>query len=181
MVRTMKLTKRMNEIEEELRVQSYLSGGKETERTKSLTEEYQRLMKEQEKKEKQIEEMAKDLHRNRCGGCGEELCEYKIPTNDEFSCIDYKTATALYTAGYRKASDVAEEIFAEIVKPIDRAIQFYDMLSINTFDSIEQAKARASKEALQAIRETFAKLKKKYTEEDLRRFEAEHAKEDEDE
>ena len=73
-------------------------------------------------REKQIEEMAKGLHRNRCGGCGEELCEYKIPTNDEFSCIDYKMATALYNAGYRKSTEVAEEIFGEIDRMIYKVL-----------------------------------------------------------
>lgn len=89
---------------------------------------------------KQIEEMAKGLHRNRCGGCGEELCEYKIPTNDEFSCIDYKMATALYNEGYRKASEVAEEIFAEIEEKgkVDEPIVEYYILSYSELAELKK-------------------------------------------
>ena len=105
-------------------------------------------------RDKQISEMAKDLHRNRCGGCGEELCEYKIPTNDEFSCIDYKTATALYTAGYRKASDLAEEIFAEIENLItNECLVLKDEQGIDGY-------VKAS------VHYAIAKLKKKHTESD---------------
>ena len=66
-------------------------------------------------KEKQIEEMAKvidcslpllDCEAWRCDGCKYE--KYK------HMCMGIKQAEVLYNKGYRKASDVAREIFAEI-------------------------------------------------------------------
>ena len=56
----------------------------------------------------------------------------------------------------------AREVLEEIENSLDQTIQFYNMITINTFDAIEQAKARASKEALQAICNYLAELKKKY-------------------
>ncbi len=61
--------------------------------------------------EKQIEEMAKVLCKN-YGGCGN--CMF-FP-----SCDVKPLAILLHDADYRKASEVAEEIFAEIVKTIHR-------------------------------------------------------------
>lgn len=55
-------------------------------------------------KEKQIEEMAKVM----CGSC---------PDNNECMrclCATWYDAEALYKAGYRKQSEVVEEIFEEI-------------------------------------------------------------------
>ena len=78
-----------------------------------------------ENREKQIEEMA-DI-----------LCEAKghdCNGGDDCRCV--KQAEALYNAGYRKASEVAEEIFAEIEEHI--------MLEFNEV--------------------AYAELKKKYTE-----------------
>ena len=140
----MKLTKRMNEIEEELRVQSYLSGGKETERTKSLTEEYQRLMKEQEKKEKQIEEKKKIISDicpfyKEYGTC--EQCNTELDIDDA-PCYWECMANAIVNNGYRKASEVAEEIFGEI----ERVVNYALCVDITEW-------------------EAFAELKKKYTEE----------------
>ena len=54
-------------------------------------------------RDKQIEEMAKDVTRSIC------WCNEEIPTVDGMG-----TAITLYNKGYRKASDVAEEIFGEI-------------------------------------------------------------------
>jgi hypothetical protein len=54
-------------------------------------------------RDKQIEEMVKDVTRSIC------WCNEEIPTVDGMG-----TAITLYEKGYRKASDVAEEIFAEI-------------------------------------------------------------------
>ena len=109
--------------------------------------------------EAQIVEMAKIC----CLICEFEHCGECLNGPGLGNCgMAMLTAQKLYNAGYRKASDVVAEIFEEIINPINRAIQFYDMLSINTFDSIEQARASASKEALQAIRDTFSELRKKY-------------------
>lgn len=61
-------------------------------------------------KEKQIEEMARDLCEcyNSDGSCWQDdkPCDLR--------CDEYTNAQYLYDKGYRKASDVAEEIFAEI-------------------------------------------------------------------
>lgn len=83
-------------------------------------------------KDKQIEEMAKLTKQrcridNLCGSCTWETC------ND---CL----SEALYNAGYRKAPEVAREIFEEIESMEINGI-------IYTFSS------------------NFAELKKKYTEE----------------
>lgn len=53
-------------------------------------------------KEKQIEEMAKDLRALDC-----------LQHNPNYS-IEYQRAMGLYSLGYRKSKDVAREIFAEI-------------------------------------------------------------------
>lgn len=55
-------------------------------------------------REKQIEEIAKAM----CAGC---------PDNKECMhclCADWYKAESIYNAGYRKADDVAKEIFEEI-------------------------------------------------------------------
>lgn len=60
--------------------------------------------KDSDRREKQIEAIAKVI----CGGC---------PDNKECMhclCADWYRAEALYNAGYRKQSEVAREIFAEI-------------------------------------------------------------------
>ena len=61
-------------------------------------------------KEKQIEEMARDIceHYNSDGTC------YHDGKPCDFKCEGFTDAQYLYEKGYRKASDVAEEIFAEI-------------------------------------------------------------------
>jgi hypothetical protein len=57
-------------------------------------------------KEKQIEEMAKIFcgMKNGCDGC----------MWDKVHCYERNDAKDLYNAGYRKASEVAREIFEEI-------------------------------------------------------------------
>jgi hypothetical protein len=78
------------------------------------------------KSNKQIEEMAKYIC-NACemgNGFGSGCCE----GNDYIKCgISIETAQAIYNAGYRKASEVAREIFEEIeegVKAAFSALQF---------------------------------------------------------
>ena len=86
-------------------------------------------------KEKQIEEMArsscsiydKNNTTTPCGG--EMLCD--------FNCTQYNTCKVLYENGYRKASDVARELFEEIeevigIRLIDDDILRYEQdLSVN--------------------------------------------------
>jgi hypothetical protein len=61
-------------------------------------------------KEKQIDEMAKVIARR--------SKDFRNP-NVAFMTTATKTAESLYNAGYRKADDVAEEIFEEIEKLIE--------------------------------------------------------------
>ena len=56
---------------------------------------------------KQIEEMTETLCNIECKGMKCNVC-------DHYGCEYRMLAEALYTAGYRKATDVAEEIFGEI-------------------------------------------------------------------
>ena len=66
-------------------------------------------------RDKQIEEMTKLI----CSTCQRELdpCGGKKPCRSAIAeCND------LYNAGYRKASDVAREIFEEIEKAIDSCV-----------------------------------------------------------
>ncbi len=64
-------------------------------------------------RDKHIEEMAKDV----CPLIEEyetcEKCDAKLDIGDE-PCLYKCMAKAFYNAGYRKASDVAREIFEEI-------------------------------------------------------------------
>lgn len=104
--------------------------------------------------DKQIEEMAKVLNEccnnydengnllgNKCWGCA-----YWCDTNHICCSYNTKEATALYNAGYRKASDVAEEIFAEIERELHRM-----STPIGEYTVIHN--------------DRYAELKKKYTKE----------------
>lgn len=82
-------------------------------------------------RDKQIEEMAKALN-----GCTANC-------TDDCGCSEMEHAEVLYNAGYRKSTDVAEEIFAEIDK----------LLAVD-----RNGEANLDVRALQ-------RLKKKYTEE----------------
>lgn len=62
-------------------------------------------------KDKQIEEMALAMY-STCGECKE--CKWREKVRNGQLCVDYKSAELAYNAGYRKQSDVAREIFAEI-------------------------------------------------------------------
>ena len=89
-------------------------------------------------RDKQIEEMAKHCHFYEEGKC--LLLEDEAAECDT-KCDMCEFAKRLYNAGYRKASDLAEEIFAEIE---NNAYTY----GINFVIS----------------KETLAELKKKYTE-----------------
>lgn len=76
--------------------------------------------------DKQIEEMAKVM--NECcnrydengNHIGNKCYECEEWSDDNHCCCSYNTkeATALYNAGYRKASDVAREMFEELEQEI---------------------------------------------------------------
>lgn len=112
---------------------------------------------------KQIEEMARVLNeccneydtlgnhiRNKCSYC-------ECWSDDNHCCCSYNTkeATALYNAGYRKASEVAEEIFAEIEASIS-------LFSFHCDD--DNNYEWGVHDALVWVDEKIAELKKKITE-----------------
>lgn len=74
-------------------------------------------------KEKQIEEMAKALtkyEKNLCDRLPKDKCLLTSAIHAQVSCDYCKIAEFLINAGYRKASEVAEEIFAEIYEARER-------------------------------------------------------------
>ena len=99
-------------------------------------------------REKQIEEMAKDINisdheycNGRCIGC-----EHKPKRIEDCACIDIAIATGLTTKGYRKDTEVAEEIFGEIEKLFKQHRIEFDMSCIDFY-----------------FDKHFRELKKKYT------------------
>ena len=86
-------------------------------------------------KEKQIEEMAKDLRALDC-----------LQYNPKYS-IEYQRAMGLYALGYRKTSEIAREIFDEIESCKWSETQYGDRKLCFEINS-----------------EKYAELKKKYTE-----------------
>ena len=105
-------------------------------------------------RDKQIEEMATTISNHLDGFMTE-------------ADIDILAAT-LYNAGYRKASDVAREIFEEIEENLNNLIRYYKekrkYVTEVEYNELEQRycdiKIRTFEERLLKI----AKLKKKYTE-----------------
>lgn len=66
-------------------------------------------------RDKQIEEMAIVLSD---GGCRKCDCD----ANGRFNCKLLYDAELLYNAGYRKASDVAREIFEEVMQALEKGV-----------------------------------------------------------
>ncbi len=65
-------------------------------------------------RDKQIEEMAKGICDIQCNG---------LKCNECDTCCEYRMqAIALYNAGYRKKSDVAREIFVDVMEAVEKAI-----------------------------------------------------------
>ena len=108
-------------------------------------------------RDKQIEEMTEDL-------CAIECKGMKCNNCDHYGCEYRMTAEALYTKGYRKASDVARKTVEAIKKEVSKKEQFMgdlygyggfviaitdleDIIRIYMFDTYEESE-----------------LKKKYTE-----------------
>ena len=92
-------------------------------------------------KEKQIEEMAKDM----CEYYYEGTC-YQDKKPCDCKCETFTDAQYLYAKGYRKASEVAEEIFAEIEEITMHGITSFGLQTMTMGEC------------------AFAELKKKYTE-----------------
>lgn len=74
-------------------------------------------------------------------------------------------AEAVYNAGYRKASDVAEEIFAEIHQRLDSNIECHEITAILTNSKRAKEDYEIAKRTLIDVRHYIAELRKKYTEE----------------
>ena len=115
-------------------------------------------------KNNQIEEMAKFVC-NACEmGCGfDGECDNG---SDYKTCgISVETAEALYTAGYRKTSDIAREIFEEIEAIFNnRIVSYTDMKKQPTLFFMERY-AEAMITNCNIYLQDIAELKKKYTEE----------------
>ena len=112
-------------------------------------------------REKQIEEMTQiiqkgELDRNRgIIDCSEFPTDLVIKVGLQ----RLAGAKALCNAGYRKASEVAEEIFAEIEKTLKECLWFLENHPSN-YPRMDRTKINVYKDNLQYISE----LKKKYTE-----------------
>lgn len=74
--------------------------------------------KRKEEKKRQIEEMAKIIGNFDCWDC--DNCKCVVIKSEGIECIDYALAEHLFIAyGYRKASDVAREIFEGVMQAIE--------------------------------------------------------------
>ena len=101
-------------------------------------------------KEKQIEKIASILM---------DKCDRELDCSKKADC-DMCRAELLVEKGYRKASDVAREIFEEIEKTLKECLWFLKNHPSN-YPSMDRTKINVYKDNLQYI----AELKKKYTEE----------------
>ena len=109
-------------------------------------------------RDKQIEEMAKDL-------CHTGTCEIKkIGITCNHQCKAHIYATRAIDKGYHKASEVAREIFEEIEKSI--ANLEYNANTLRKTVTVEELKAQCNWILHEVIPKTLAELKKKYTEGD---------------
>ena len=117
-------------------------------------------------RDKQIEEMSEIITTvmgNRCWHNGCTMCEFE-PKNH---CQSDLLATALVEDyGYRKASDVAREIFEEIDNMLLKCIsashkQLDEAVRDNSHDGM--IATTSASEVLKAMRLYIAELKKKYT------------------
>lgn len=113
-------------------------------------------------REKQIEEMAKDIEQAR------------IKATDTTNSMNYGFggwyAKELYAKGYRKASDVAMEIFEEIEKLMNEvysSVQFgcYSYGTTKNLDSPSAIRQCGKLEGVKYLGDKIAQLKKKYTSE----------------
>ena len=108
-------------------------------------------------KEKQIEEMAFDL-------CRIDLCKHLEQEECDATTCVHCTAEALYTAGYRKASEIFEEIIEALTeerieenRKADSALEAQDTASYEVYSYAE--------DKLATLVTALSLYKKKYTEE----------------
>ena len=109
-------------------------------------------------KEKQIEEMAKIV--GDCKSVKDEIC-YK-----HLKCADCK-ASRCYDAGYRKASDVAMEIIADLINSVDELLKVYieERAKECAIDTPLAEYLSGKIDAYSSVKFRLAELEKKYTEE----------------
>lgn len=92
------------------------------------------------------------------GGC--DICENrKYGKNCDFASM----AEHLYNAGYRKASDVAREIFAEIEQHLEKQIK-----AILMFGKDDDDFYSGELHAINVLQNYIADIKKKYIGEDIK-------------
>ena len=89
-----------------------------------------------------------------------------IDDNHGFIVSSVETAEALYTAGYRKAEDVAAEIFAEIEKIIEKEIHRCESIRESYEDLSQRKYWEGGESAVRKVNYWIAKLKKKHIGED---------------
>jgi tetrahydromethanopterin S-methyltransferase subunit G len=104
--------------------------------------------------EKQIEEITKHCHFYYDGNC--TLCE-ELWVECDNKCDMCEFAKRLYNAGYRKASDVARDIFEEIDKRLDDIT-----IVMGRLDSL-----RTFHKTMEKVTAEVDELKKKYIGEDI--------------
>lgn len=112
-----------------------------------------------ETKDKQIEDMAKALtayEKKLCDRLPKDKCLLTSAIHAQVSCDYCKISEFLVNAGYRKASEVAREIFEEIEKRLDGIT-----IVMGRLDSL-----RTYHKTLDKVMANVAELKKKYTGED---------------
>ena len=102
-------------------------------------------------RDKQIDEMTKVIARRSKA--------FRNP-NIAFMTTAEKTAESLYNAGYRKASDVAREIFEEIEQRIG-GLEYRANTTRKTV-KVEELKAQVNWVLHEVVPNTIAELKKKY-------------------
>lgn len=100
-------------------------------------------------KEKQIEEMTIAI----CGNYADGYC-VGGDCGCEYGCAYEEFANRFYSAGYRKSTDVAEEIFAELDKRLDDIT-----IVMGALDSL-----RTFHKTIEKVTAEVNELKKKYTE-----------------
>ena len=119
-------------------------------------------------KNKQIEEMCAIMADASYAACEDTpLVPESAGICDKVDCHRCKEARRLMSAGYRKDSEVAREIFEEIEAHFDRKIAFYQDMrfraySVGKDEEVKYANTMITN--LTIYKEEIAELKKKYTE-----------------
>lgn len=107
-------------------------------------------------RDKQIEEMADEI---------------KIAHDEQKYLTSDKSIKAiakhLYNSGYRKSTDLAEEIFAEIEEIVAKEIHRCDSMRAKEKDATERIYWEGGRHSLQQARYWLAELKKKYIGKDI--------------